>query len=126
MSWERKAKKFSGVNLVEDNDLSKSLRQKILNLSKDYFKLVHGKKDFIPEKTILAASSKYLTEQDLVSLVDSSLDLWLTHGRNTEKFEKKLSLKFGSKLSSSTVSGSAANLLAFSALTSDYFGKKKN
>ena len=125
MSWERKAKKFSGVNLVEDNDLSKSLREKILNLSKDYFKLVHKKKDFIPEKTILAASSKYLTEQDLISLIDSSLDLWLTHGRNTEKFEKKLSLKFGSKLSSSTVSGSAANLLAFSALTSDYFGKKK-
>ena len=93
MSWERKAKKFSGVNLVEDNDLSKSLREKILNLSKDYFKLVHKKKDFIPEKTILAASSKYLTEQDLVSLIDSSLDLWLTHGRNTEKFEKKIVIK---------------------------------
>jgi len=125
MSWERKAKKFSGVNLVEDNDLSKSLREKILNLSEEYFKLVHKKKDFIPGKTILAASSKYLTEKDLVGLVDSSLDLWLTHGRNTEKFEKKLSIKFGSRFASSTVSGSAANLLAFSALTSDYFGKKK-
>ena len=125
MSWERKAKKYSGVNLVEDDAKSTELRKEILNLSEKYFKLVHKQKKFIPDKTIIAASSKYLTEEDLVSLVDSSLDLWLTHGKNTEKFEKKLSRKFGSKFASSTVSGSAANLLAFSALTSDYFGKKK-
>tara|TARA_A100001015_G_C15042950_1_gene741130 strand:+ start:99 stop:1475 length:1377 start_codon:yes stop_codon:yes gene_type:complete len=125
MSWERKAKKYSGVNLVEDDDKSKRLRDEILNLSEKYFKLVHKQKNFIPDKTIIAASSKYLTEEDLTSLVDSSLDLWLTHGKNTEKFEKKLSRKFGSNFASSTVSGSAANLLAFSALTSEYFGKNK-
>lgn len=125
MSWERKAKKYSGVNLVEDDDRSKKIRNEILNLSEKYFKLVHKQKNFIPDKTIIAASSKYLTEEDLVSLIDSSLDLWLTHGKNTEQFEKKLSRKFGSNFASSTVSGSAANLLAFSALTSEYFGKKK-
>ena len=125
MSWERKAKKYSGVNLVEDDDKSKKLREEILKLSEEYFKLVHKQKNFIPDKTIIAASTKYLTEEDLVSLIDSSLDLYLTHGKNTEKFEKKLSHKFGSKFASSTVSGSAANLLAFTALTSDYFGKKK-
>ena len=125
MSWERKAKKYSGVNLVEDDNKSKKLREKILKLSEEYFKLVHKQKNFIPDKTIIAASTKYLTEEDLVSLIDSSLDLYLTHGKNTEKFEKKLSHKFGSKFASSTVSGSAANLLAFTALTSDYFGKKK-
>ncbi len=125
MSWERKAKKYSGVNLVEDDDRSKRLRDEILNLTEKYFQLVHKQKNFIPDKTIIAASSKYLTEEDLTSLVDSSLDLWLTHGKNTEKFEKKLSKKFGSNFASSTVSGSAANLLAFSALTSDYFGKRK-
>ena len=125
MSWERKAKKYSGINLVEDDDKSKKLREEILKLSEEYFKLVHKQKNFIPDKTIIAASTKYLTEEDLVSLIDSSLDLYLTHGKNTEKFEKKLSHKFGSKFASSTVSGSAANLLAFTALTSDYFGKKK-
>ena len=125
MTWERKAEKLSGVNLVKDDEQSKLLRQEILKLSKDYFRLTHGKKEFIPEKTIIPASSKYLTDDDLLNLVDSSLDLWLTHGKNTEKFEKKLATKFGSNFASSTVSGSAANLLAFSALTSDYLGKKK-
>ena len=58
-------------------------------------------------------------------LIDSSLDLWLTAGKNNDIFEKKLAEKFGTTFASPTVSGSAANLLAFSALTSDYFGDKK-
>ena len=125
MSWERKAKKYTGVNLVEDSSKSNNLRKEILKLTSQYFDLVHKKKKFIPNETFVAASSKVLDKNDLNNLVDSSLDLWLTAGRYADEFEKKLPKKFGTKFASATVSGSAANLLAFSALTSEYFGKKR-
>ena len=125
MSWEKKIKKYSGINIVSDSDKSTELRQKILKLSEEYYSLVHYHKDFVPNESFISASGKYLTKEDLVNLVDSSLDLWLTSGRFTEKFEKKLAKSFGSRFASSTVSGSSANLLAFTSLTSDYFGKSK-
>ena len=125
MSWNRKVKKYTGVNLSEDNSKSNLLRQKIIELTSEYFDLVHKKKKFIPNETFIAASSKVLDKNDLNNLVDASLDLWLTSGRYADEFEKTLPKKFGTKFASSTVSGSAANLLAFSALTSDYFGKNK-
>ena len=125
MSWSRKVKKYTGVNLSEDDSKSNLLRQKIIELTSDYFDLVHKKKKFVPNETFIAASSKVLDKNDLNNLVDASLDLWLTSGRYADEFEKTLPKKFGTKFASSTVSGSAANLLAFSALTSDYFGKNK-
>ena len=125
MNWNRKVKKYTGVNLSEDNSKSNLLRQKIIELTSDYFDLVHKKKKFVPNETFIAASSKVLDKNDLNNLVDASLDLWLTSGRYADEFEKTLPKKFGTKFASSTVSGSAANLLAFSALTSDYFGKNK-
>tara|TARA_B110000503_G_C7135681_1_gene408680 strand:+ start:464 stop:1837 length:1374 start_codon:yes stop_codon:yes gene_type:complete len=125
MSWNRKIKKYTGVNLSEDSSKSNLLRQKIIELTSDYFDLVHTKKKFVPNETFIAASSKVLDKSDLNNLVDASLDLWLTAGRYADEFEKTLPKKFGTKFASSTVSGSAANLLAFSALTSDYFGKNK-
>ena len=125
MNWNRKVKKYTGVNLSEDDSKSNLLRQKIVELTSDYFDLVHKKKKFVPNETFIAASSKVLDKNDLNNLVDASLDLWLTSGRYADEFEKTLPKKFGTKFASSTVSGSAANLLAFSALTSDYFGKSK-
>ena len=64
-----KSKKYSGINLVEDDNKNKKLREEILKLSEEYFKLVHKQKNFIPDKTIIAASTKYLTEEDLVNLI---------------------------------------------------------
>lgn len=125
MSWERKIKKYSGINIATDSNKSTELRNKILKLTEEYYSLVHYPRKFEPFDSFISASGKYLTKEDLVNLVDSSLDLWLTSGRFTEKFEKKLAKEFGSKFASATVSGSSANLLAFSALTSDYFGKNK-
>ena len=49
MNWNRKAKKYTGINLSEDSLKSNLLRQKIIELTSDYFDLVH-KKDFIPNK----------------------------------------------------------------------------
>ena len=118
MSWSKVANKFTGVSLLNETAPAKKIREDILKLSKKYFKLAHSKKKFIPGESFVAASSKFLTDEDLTYLVDSSLDLWLTAGRYSDQFEKNLAIKFGAKNSSTTVSGSSANLLAFSALTS--------
>lgn len=123
--WSKKVEKLTGVELLDENQEANQIRNEILKLSKKYFSIAHKKKKFQPEKTFIAASSKVLDSSDLESLIDSSLDLWLTAGKNNDIFEKKLAQKFGSRYASPTVSGSAANLLAFSALTSDYFGKNK-
>ena len=48
MSWSRKAKKYTGVNLVEDNNKSDQLRKKIIDLTSEYFDLVHKKKRVSP------------------------------------------------------------------------------
>jgi CDP-6-deoxy-D-xylo-4-hexulose-3-dehydrase len=123
--WSKQVKKFSAVSLVEDNKESTNLRSEILNLCKKYFKTIHNKKKFVANETFIAASSKVLDEEDLSYLVDSCLDLWLTAGKYNDLFEKKLAKKFGTNYASPTVSGSAANLLAFSALTSDFFGNNR-
>ena len=90
----------------------------ILNLSNKYFELQHSKNDFIEGQTYIPCAGKVLDENDLKQLISSSLDLWLTSGKYSVDFEKKLAQKFGSVFASATVSGSAANLLAFTALTS--------
>lgn len=125
MSWTKKAQKYTGVNIASDNTDTNKLRKEIIELSSKYFDLVHKKKKFIPNETFIAASSKVLDKKDLNNLIDSSLDLWLTAGRYSDRFEKELPKKFGTNFSSLTVSGSSANLLAFSALTSEYFEEKR-
>lgn len=124
-NWSSKAKKLTGVALLNESEEALIIRKKILELSDKYFNIAHKKKKFEPKQTFIAASSKVLDSSDLRALIDSSLDLWLTAGKNNDIFEKKLAEKFGTTFASPTVSGSAANLLAFSALTSDYFGDKK-
>jgi CDP-6-deoxy-D-xylo-4-hexulose-3-dehydrase len=93
------------------------IRKKILSLTQDYFGAL-GAPVFVPGESFIPASGKVLDASDLEYLVDSSLDLWLTSGRFTEKFESLLAATTGVKHVMMTASGSAANLLAFSALTS--------
>jgi CDP-6-deoxy-D-xylo-4-hexulose-3-dehydrase len=73
---------------------------------------------FVPGQTYIPASGKVMDADDLVNLVDASLDLWLTAGRFAADFEIEIAKRFGTKHGRLTVSGSAANLLAFTALTS--------
>ena len=97
----------------------------IINLSKAYFDEKFGKPEFIPGKTYIPASGKVLDAEDCAHLIDASLDMWLTAGRFAARFEPELAKKFGKKLSKLTVSGSAANLLAFSTLTSWKLGDER-
>jgi len=94
-----------------------TLRTRILDLAREYA-AGRGNGVFIPGETKIPASGKVLDEEDLVNLIDASLDMHLTAGRFANDFEATLAAKFGVARSSLTVSGSAANLLAFSSLTS--------
>ena len=94
-----------------------TLRADILARSRDFFRAA-GPQPFVPGKTQIPASGKVLTEDDLANLVDASLDMWLTGGRYTTAFEQALAKTTHTNFARMTVSGSAANLLALTALTS--------
>ena len=79
---------------------------------------------FIPGETPVPVSGKVLDAEDYASLVDASLDGWLTAGRFTVEFERKLAKFVGTRGAVFVNSGSSANLLALSALTSPKLGKK--
>jgi len=91
------------------------IRQNILNLAKDYFQATNDT-SFIPLVSKVPVSGKVLDEEDLISLLESSLDMWLTSGDFTDNFEKKLREVTGIRHALFVNSGSSANLLAVSAL----------
>ncbi len=92
-------------------------RDDVLNIVQQYYASTK-KYIFEPTKTYIPAAGKVVEEDELLNLIDASLDMWLTAGRYCEEFEKELAQYFGVKKALSTVSGSAANLLAFASLTS--------
>ena len=95
-----------------------SMRSEIFAIAKRYFAATHAPKPFQPGKTSLPANGKVLSDGDLVSLLDASLDLWLTTGRHADRFEADFARAVGARYSLFVNSGSSANLLAFSAITS--------
>lgn len=100
-------------------------RRSIIEASKSYFDAKHTKRKFVPGETYIPPTGKVLDSDDCANLIDASLDMWLTTGRFADEFETKLAQIFGRKLSKLTVSGSAANLLAFSTLTSWKLGQAR-
>ena len=100
-------------------------RDKILELVKQYYteEFALKKTDFQPGERI-SYGGRFFDEKELISLVDSSLDFWLTTGRFTERFEKEFAEFLGVKYCSLTNSGSSANLLAFMTLTSPKLGAR--
>lgn len=102
------------------------LKQQILSLTKEYYNEVHSeKKPFEAGKSFVNYGGRYYDEKELINLIDSSLDFWLTAGPWAHKFEKKFAAWLGVKYCSLTNSGSSANLLAFSALTSPLLGERR-
>ena len=79
---------------------------------------------FVPGVDVVPVSGKVLSPEDYVNLVDASLDGWLTSGRFTTEFERKLARFVGTRGAVFVNSGSSANLLALSALTSPKLGKR--
>ncbi|MDD5347927.1 MAG: lipopolysaccharide biosynthesis protein RfbH [Candidatus Omnitrophica bacterium] len=101
------------------------LRSSILNKVKDYYAARLRVKGFVPGRTYIPYAGRVFDERELVKLVDASLDFWLTSGRFTESFEKRFSGLLNRKFCLVCNSGSSANLLAVSALTSPYLKKRR-
>lgn len=99
-------------------------REEILNLVKDYCKTYHNVSEYKSGDRIPYAGRVY-DEKEMVNLVDSALEFWLTSGRYTEQFEKGLAGYLNVKYCSVVNSGSSANLLAFMALTSPLLGDRR-
>ncbi|MAY44002.1 MAG: lipopolysaccharide biosynthesis protein RfbH [Rhodobacteraceae bacterium] len=97
------------------------LRALILDLTGEYARRFHATKPFVPGQSAVPVSGKVYDESDMRNLVDSSLDFWLTTGRFNEQFEAQLAQRLGVAHALTTNSGSSANLLALSTLTSHYF-----
>jgi CDP-6-deoxy-D-xylo-4-hexulose-3-dehydrase len=100
------------------------LRQRILELTREYHALAFPSKPFLGGISTIPVSGKVFDGSELENLVDSSLDFWLTTGRYAEIFEKRFAKVMGMRHAMLCNSGSSANLLAVSALTSERLGKR--
>jgi len=100
------------------------LRQGILNSVVEYFRAAFPEEEFVPGKTPVPVSGRVFDADELVHLVDASLDFWLTTGRYANQFEEEFARFMGVRHAVLCNSGSSANLLAVSALTSPELGEK--
>ena len=104
---------------------SEELKEQILELTKQYYESTRENQDEFEEGDRVNYAGRIFDEHELVNLVDASLEFWLTSGRFTEQFEKKMADYLGVKYCSLVNSGSSANLLAFMALTSYKLGDRR-
>jgi len=94
------------------------MKQQILDLVKQYCETEHQKPKFIAGQSVVPVSGKVYDYSDMQNLVESGLDFWLTTGRFNREFEKTLARFLGAQHVLTCNSGSSANLLALTALTS--------
>jgi CDP-6-deoxy-D-xylo-4-hexulose-3-dehydrase len=107
------------------NALSESvIRKQILDLVEQYVAIKFRSEKFEPGKTTIPPSGKLIGAEELKNMVEASLDGWLTAGHFNEEFEKRLAKFLGVKHVLTVNSGSSANLVAFSTLTSPKLGPK--
>ncbi|MGI3903288.1 MAG: lipopolysaccharide biosynthesis protein RfbH [Janthinobacterium lividum] len=112
----------AGVDSQSEADL---LRATILELVGRYHQLAHQAPQFEPQHPKVPISGRVYGARDMQMLVDSALDFWLTTGRFNEAFEKRLAARLGAKKVLTVNSGSSANLVAFSSLTSPRLGARR-
>ena len=106
------------------NEKLNHLKLQILKDVQEFGDEFTKKKVFKPGIDSVPVSGKVLDASDFINLVDSSLDGWFTSGRFTEKFERELAKYVGTRTAVFVNSGSSANLIALSALTSPKLGSK--
>lgn len=109
---------------MESQDKLNNLRHQIANLVTEFAKEQYKPQPFVAGETVIPPSGKLIGEEELQNMVAASLDGWLTTGRFNSEFEKKLAEFLGVKYCLSVNSGSSANLVAFSAITSHKLGDR--
>lgn len=112
-----KNNEFTGMNEQQAKD-------RILALVKDYYEMFHQKEEAYTPRQRIPYASRVYDEKEMCNLIDSALEFWLTSGRYTDEFERKLAEYLNTKYCSLVNSGSSANLLAFMALTSPLLGDR--
>ncbi|WP_312945250.1 lipopolysaccharide biosynthesis protein RfbH [Stutzerimonas kunmingensis] len=103
---------------------AQQLRQQIIELVGRYAELQMAPRPFVTGQSLVPPSGKVIGAGELQAMTDAVLDGWLTTGRFNEAFEKRLARYLGRRCVLTTNSGSSANLLAFSALTSPRLGER--
>mgnify|MGYP003959081321 FL=1 len=101
------------------------LKEKILKLVRQYGEINADNKPFEKGKSVIPPSGKIIGGNELMMMTEAVLDGWLTTGRFNDQFETKLAHYLGVKHVLTTNSGSSANLLAFTALTSQKLGERR-
>lgn len=113
------------VKLKQNKD-AEAIRLKILDQVREYCETAFGiSPEFVPGESKVPYAGRVFDAEEVVNLVDSSLEFWLTYGRFSQKFEKQFAAYLGLKRCLLVNSGSSANLLAFMALTSDLLGERR-
>lgn len=108
-----------------ENQSEAQAREEILAMVAEYADRFHNQKKEFKEGDRIPYASRVYDKQEMVNLVDSALEFWLTSGRYTDEFEKKLAEYLQVKFCSLVNSGSSANLIAFMALTSPLLGERR-
>lgn len=117
---------FQKKGKISRNKIDEILRRMAHKIvSKHYESMHRNKKEFIPGKTYIPYSGRIYDSEEMKCLVDSAFDFWLTSGKYAKQFEKELAEFQGAKYCLLTNSGSSANLMAMSALTSKKLGEKR-
>jgi len=101
-----------------ENKTENQAREEILELVKEYCDTFHNQKKPFEEGDRISYASRVYDHKEMVNMVNSSLEFWLTSGHYTDEFEKKFAKYLGVRFCSLVNSGSSANLLAFMTLTS--------
>ncbi len=106
------------------SERSEQLRQQILDLTAEFHAEAFAARAFAPGASAVPVSGKVIDAADMAAVVDSALDGWFTTGRWAKEFERKLARFIGVRSASLVNSGSSANLVALSALTSPKLGDR--
>lgn len=106
------------------NSKTQALREQIAKLVEEYAAISLAPQPFLPGTTVVPPSGKLLDAAELKMMVEASLDGWLTTGRFNDEFEQRLAKFMGVKYLITVNSGSSANLVAFSTLTSPKLGER--
>ena len=107
------------------NRLCDDLRTQIRQLVADYHDIAFAPRPFVPGETSVPVSGRVFDAEDMQSLMEATLDFWLTTGRFAAQFEKSFARFCGTRTATLVNSGSSADLLALTALTSPKLGDRR-
>jgi CDP-6-deoxy-D-xylo-4-hexulose-3-dehydrase len=102
-----------------------AIRKQILDLVREYHEAAYPPKDFVPGESTVPVSGRVFDANEISHLVDASLDFWLTTGRYAAQFERDFARLIGVRSALLVNSGSSANLVALSCLTSPKLGDRQ-